>query len=124
MLKTTRSPDKPGSNRNDGSRSASSRNDKSRPASRKNDGDGEVNGFSVGRNGVEHAKKSEKLYKSQKLSKSEKLKSEKTSQFQNSAKLRKKSSKNENFTNFNATEIRPKFLTSDAKIAFNRLQLA
>ena len=64
MLKTTGLPDEPALSRNDGSRSASSRNNDSRPASGKNDGDGEVNGVGVSRNGVEHAKKSEKTSKS------------------------------------------------------------
>ena len=32
-------------------------------------------------------------------------------------------SKNRNSTNFDATKIRPKFLTSDDRIAFNHLQL-
>ena len=102
MLKTTGSPDEP----------APSRNDDSRPASGRNDGDGEVDGFGVGRNGVEHAKKSGKS------------KSEKTSKFQNSAKSGKKSSKSGNSTNFDATEDGPKFLIPDAKTAFNRLRLA
>ena len=59
MLKTTGSPDEP----------APSRNDDSRPASGRNDGNGEVDGFGVGGNGVEHAKKSGKS-KSEKTSKS------------------------------------------------------
>ena len=57
MLKTTESPDKP----------ASSRNNSSRPASVKNDGDGEVDEF--GGDGMEHAKKSG-ISKGQKTSKS------------------------------------------------------
>ena len=67
MLKITKSPDKPASSRNDGSRWASSRNDNSRSAPGRNNGNGEVNGFGVGRNGMEHAKKSGKLFKSRKL---------------------------------------------------------
>ena len=81
-------------------------------------GDGEVNGFSVGGNGVEHAKKSGKL------SKSGKSKSEKTSKSWNLAKLEKKLSKSGNWTNYNATEDGPKFLTPDIKTTFNRLRLA
>ena len=81
-------------------------------------GDDEVNGFGVGENGVEHAKKSGKL------SKSGKSKSEKTSKSWNSAKSGKKSSKSGNLTNFDATEDGPKFLTPDARTAFNRLRLA
>ena len=67
---------------------------------------------------MKHAKKSKKL------SKLEKLKSKKTSKFQNLAKLGKKLSKNGNSTNFDVTETRPKFLTFNAKTAFNYLQLA
>ena len=63
MLKTTGSPDKPASSKTNGSKSVSSRNNNSKPASEKNDGNDEVDGFSVGRNGVEHAKKSGQLFK-------------------------------------------------------------
>ena len=73
ILKTTGSPNKPASSRNDGSRSASSKNNDSKSASRTNDGDDKVDGFGIDGNGVEHAKKSGKL------SKSKKSKSEKTS---------------------------------------------
>ena len=119
MLKTTRSPDEP----------APSRNDDSRPASGRNDGDGEVDGFGVGGNGVEHAKKSgksksEKTSKSRKLSKSGKSKGEKTSKSRNLAKSGKKLSKSGNSTNSDATKDRPKFLTLDARIIFNCLWLA
>ena len=65
-----------------------------------------------------------KLSKSQKSSKSGKSKGEKTSKSQNLAKLRKKSSKSGNSINFNVTEDGPKFLTPDARTAFNRLRLA
>ena len=68
--------------------------------------------------------KIEKLSKSRKLSKLEKSKSEKMSKSQNLARSRKKLSKSVNSTNFNATEDGPKFLTLDARIAFNRLRLA
>ena len=64
------------------------------------------------------------MSKSQKLSKSRKSKSEKTSKSWNLAKLRKKLSKSGNSTNFDATEDGPKFLTPDARTAFNRLRLA
>ena len=70
MLKTTKSLDKPASSRNNGSR----------PASKWNDSNGEVDGFGVGENDMEHAKKSEKLFKSGKS------KSEKTFKPQNLAK--------------------------------------
>ena len=66
MLKTTRLPDKPAPNRNDGSRSASSKNDNSRPASGKNNGDDKIDGY--GGDGVEHAKKSGKLKGKNRLS--------------------------------------------------------
>ena len=81
-------------------------------------GNGEVDRFGIDKNGVEHAKKSRKL------SKSGKSKSEKTSKSQNLAKSGKKLSKSGNSTNFDATEDGPKFLTPDARTAFNRLRLA
>ena len=130
MLKTTRSHNKPASSRNDSSRSVSSKNDNSKPVFRKNDGNGKVDGFGISENGMEHAKKSgktsksQKLFKSKKLSKSGKSKSEKTSKSWNLAKSRKKLLKSGNPTNFDATEVRPKFLTPDARIAFNHLRLA
>ena len=80
--------------------------------------DGEVDRFGIGGNGVKHAKKSGKL------SKSGKLKSEKTSKSWNSAKLGKKLSKSGNSTNSDATKNEPKYLTPDARTAFNRLWLA
>ena len=79
--------------------------------------DGEVDGYGVDGNSVEHAKKLGKL------SKSRKSKSEKTFKSWNLAKSGKKLSKSRNSTNFNATEDRPKFLTPDARIAFNYLRL-
>ena len=111
ILKTTGSPDEPAPSRNDSSRSASNRNDNSRPASGRNDDNSEVDGFGVGRNGVEHAKKSGKS------------KSKKTSKSRNSAKSGKKLSKSGNSTNFDATEDEPKFLTPDTRTAFNHLWL-
>ena len=68
--------------------------------------------------------KTRKLSKSQKLFKSGKLKGEKTSKSWNSAKSGKKLSKSGNSTNFDAMEDGPKFLTPDARTAFNRLRLA
>ena len=118
MLKTTESSSKSVPNRNDGSKSAFSRINNSRPISRKNNGNSEVDRFSVGGNGVKHAKKSGKLFKSGKS------KSEKMSKFWNLAKLKKKLSKNGNLNNFDAIGAGPKFLTPDAKITFNRLWLA
>ena len=67
MLKTTRSPDELAPSRNDGSKFASNRNNNSRPAFKRNNGDGKVNRFGVGGNGIEHAKKLGKLSKSRKL---------------------------------------------------------
>ena len=58
------------------------------------------------------------------MSKSRNLKSEKLSKLQKSAKLKKKSSKNKNSPNFGAIKVGSKFLTSNAKTAFNRLWLA
>ena len=81
-------------------------------------GDGEVDGFDIGENGVEHTKKSGKLFKSRKV------KIEKTSKSQNLAKSGKKLSKSENSTIFDITEDGPRFLTLDAKIVFNCLRLA
>ena len=46
------------------------------------------------------------------------------SKSQNLAKSGKKLSKSGNSTNFDATEDGPKFLTPDARTAFNRLRLA
>ena len=66
MLKTTGSLHKLALIRNNNSRSASNRNNNSRPVSRKNNGNGEVDKFSVGRNDIEYAKKSGKLFKSRK----------------------------------------------------------
>ena len=130
MLKITGSPNKATPSKINGSKSVSSRNNNNKPAFGRNNGNGEVDGFSVGENGVKNAKKSgktsksQKLSKSRKLSKSEELKSKKTSKSQNLAKSGKKLSKIGNSINFNAMEDGPKFLTLDAKTAFNCLQLA
>ena len=62
---------------------------------------GKVNGFDIGDNNVEYAKKSGKLSKS-----------------------RKKLSKSGNSTNFEAKKAKPSFLTSSTRKAFNRLRLA
>ena len=75
MLKTTESPNKPASNRNNGSKSASNNNNNSKTTSKKNNNNGEINRFDVGRNNVKYAKKSKKL------SKSGKSKGEKTFKF-------------------------------------------
>ena len=124
MLKITGLPNEPALSRNNNSRLASNRNNNSKSASGRNNGNGEFDGFSVSRNGVEHTKKSGKLSKSGKSSKSRKSKSEKTFKSQNLAKSEKKLLKSENSTNFDATEDRPKFLTPDTRTAFNRLRLA
>ena len=58
------------------------------------------------------------------MSKSGKLRRKKTFKSQNLAKPEKKLSKSENSTNFDATEDRPKFLTPNARTAFNHLWLA
>ena len=62
-----------------------------------------------------------KLSKSEKLSRSGKSKSKKISKSRNLAKLGKNLSKSRNLTNFDTIEDRPKFLTFDTRIAFNRL---
>ena len=74
--------------------------------------------------GDESIKKCGKSSKTRKSSKSQKSKSEKTSKSKNSAKSGKKSSKSGNLIKFHVTEDKPKFLTPDARIAFNRLRLA
>ena len=87
----------------------------------------EVDGVEGGDESIEKYEKlskTGKLSKSQKLSKSRKSKSKKTSKSWNLAKSRKKLSKSGNSTNFDATEDGPKFLTPDARTAFNRLRLA
>ena len=105
-------------NKNNGNLSVFSKNDNNKPAFERNDSNNKVNRFGVNKNGVEHAKKSGKL------SKSGKAKSKKIFKSQNLAKSRKKSLKSRSFTNFDATEARPKFLTFDTRITFNRLWLA
>ena len=69
-------------------------------------------------------KKCGKLSKTRKLSRLRKSKSEKTSKSQNLAKSGKKLSKSGNLTNFNTMEDKPKFLTPNARTAFNCLWLA
>ena len=118
MLKTIRSLDKLAPSRNNSSRSVFSKKNNSKLASRKNNGNNEVDGFDIGENSIEYAKKSEKL------SKSRKSKSEKISKSQNLAKLGKKLSKSRNSTNFDGMEDRPKFLIFNTRIAFNHLWLA
>ena len=105
MLKTTGSPNKPASSKNNGSRSASSMNNNNKPAFGRNDGNSKVDRF--GGNNVDHVRKSRKL---KKLSKSQK-----------SAKLGKKLSKSGILLNFNAKDNRPSFQTPKAKANFNRL---
>ena len=124
MLKRTGLLNKLVPSRNNGSKSAFSRNDNSRPASEKNNSDSEVDGFGIGRNGMEHAKKSGKWFKSGKLSKSRKSKSKKMSKSWNLAESGKKLLKSGNSTNFDAIEVEPKFLTPDTKTAFHCLRLA
>ena len=118
MLKIIGLFDKPVPSRNNSSRSASSKNNNSKPVFRKNNGNIEIDRFSISKNGVEHVKKSRKLFKSRKL------KGKKTSKSRNLAKSEKKLSKSENPSNFDATEAGSKFLTPNAKIAFNHLWLA
>ena len=117
MLKKSRSLDEPAFSRNNSSRSASNRNNDSRPTYERNDSNDEVNRFSIGGNGMEYAKKSGKLFKSRKS------KTIKMSKSWNLSKSGKKLSKNRNSTNSNVTKDGPKFLTSNARTAFNRLRL-
>ena len=135
MLKTIESLDKLASSRNNGNKSAFSRNDDSKLVSEKNNGNNEVDRFGISKNDVEYTKKSEKLFKAEKskskktskswkLSKSRKSKSKKTSKSWNLAKSEKKLLKSRNSTNFDAMETKQKFLTLDARTAFNRLWLA
>ena len=82
ILKTTGSSDKPPFGRNNSSRLTLNRNNNNKSASKKIDGNGEVDGFSIDSNSIEHAKnlerlKGQKLFKFQKLSKLRKMKSEK-----------------------------------------------
>ena len=71
MLKITRSPDKPASSRNNGSRLASNKNNNNRPVSKRNNGNSKVDRFGISKNSIEYTKKSGKLFKLRK-SKSEK----------------------------------------------------
>ena len=87
----------------------------------------EVDGVEGGDKSIEKCGKllkTGKSSKSQKLFKSGKSKSEKTSKSRNSAKSGKKLSKSGNSTNFDATKDGPKFLTPDARTAFNHIWLA
>ena len=61
MLKTIRSFDELAPNRNNNSKSTSIRNNDNKPAFKKNNGNSEVNEFSIGRNSMEHTKKSKKI---------------------------------------------------------------
>ena len=82
-------------------------------------GDSEIDGFGVGGDDEELAKKSGKL-KGQKLAKSRKLSKSGKSKGKKSKKL----SKSRYLPKFDVTEAKPSFLTSGAKEAFNRLRLA
>ena len=75
-------------------------------------------GISIDSDGMEHAKKSEKL-KTQNL-----LKSQKLFKSQKSAKTRKKLSKRGNSTNFDAKKTKLNFLIPKARMTFNCLWLA
>ena len=118
MLKITGSLDEPASSKNNSSKSAFNENNNSRSISKKNNNNNKVDGFDIGKNGMEHAKKSGKLFKSGKS------KSKKTSKSWNLAKSGKKLLKSENSTNFDTIEAKPKFLTPDARTQFNCLRLA
>ena len=113
MLKTT---NEPVPSRNDGSRLAFNRNNDSRPASWMNDCDVEFDRF--GSDSVKHAKKSGKSkgQKSARSRKSSKLGKSKDGKS-------KKPPKSGNSPNFDAKNIRPSFLTPQARSAFNCLRL-
>ena len=81
MLKTTRLSNKLAPSKNNGSKPALNRSDNSKPVFRRNNGNGEINRYGISKNGVEHIKKSKKLFKSGKS------KSKKMSKSQNLAKL-------------------------------------
>ena len=72
MLKTTGLFNKPVPSKNNSSRSASSKNNNSKPVFGRNNDNNKVDRFGVGKNSMEYAKKSEKLFKSGEL-KSEKM---------------------------------------------------
>ena len=73
-------------------------------------------------NGDESIEKYGKLLKTEKLSKSQKLsKTRKLFKFQKSAKLRKKLTKSQNLSNFDAKKYRSRFLILSAKTVFNYL---
>ena len=112
ILTTTELPNKLAPSKNYGSKWTFSRNDNSGSIFKKNNGNVKVNKFSLGGDGMEYAKNLRKL-KGKKLSKSWKL-----------AKSRRNLSKNENLPNFDIEKTRPSFLISEAKAAFNHLQLA
>ena len=118
ILKMTRLPNKPAPSRNNNIKLAFNINNNNKLAFKRNNSNSEVYRFGVGRNNIKHAKKSEKSFKSRKS------KSEKIFKSWNLAKLRKKLLKSGNSTNFDNMKTRPKFLTLNAKIAFNSLWLA
>ena len=62
MLKTTGSPDKLASSKNNNNKLAFSKNNNSKLAFEKNNGNSKVDRYSVGRNGMEHTKKLGKLF--------------------------------------------------------------
>ena len=115
MLKITRLPDKPALGKKNGSRLVSNKNNDSKQTFGKNNSNNKVDRFGVGKNGMEHTKKSRKL------SKSGNSKSKKISKSQNLANLGKKLSKSGNLTNFNTSKARPKFLTLNTRTILNCL---
>ena len=121
MLKITGSLDKSVSSKNNGNRLTYSKNDNNRPVFKKNNSNGKDNGFDISKNSVKYVKKSEKLSKLEKLFELKKSKSKKTFKSQNLAKSRKKTLKSGNSTSFDTIEARLKFLTPNAKTAFNCL---
>ena len=101
MLKITRLSDKLAPGKNIGNKLASAKNNSNDKIDK------------IGGDNVEYAKKSKKL---KKLSKLRKSKSEKLYKC-------KKPSKSGNYHNFGIKKVRPIFLTSDIRMAFNYLWL-
>ena len=98
MLKIIRLFDKLAFDKNNGNILVFGKNNNNKPASRKNNSNNEFDKCGINRNSLKYVKKLGKL-----------------------SKLGKKLSKSRNSTNFGTMETKPKFLTLDAKTAFNRL---
>ena len=118
ILKIIRLFDKLVSDKNNNSKLISNKNNNNKLTFKNIDNNGGINRFNINENGIEYAKKLEKLFK---LKKS---KSEKIFKSQNFAKLEKKLLKSRNSINFGIIKVVPKFLNPNTSIAFNCLWLA